>query len=419
MVFRQWGVFVFATIEGDWTVISPVMPTYARAPFEFERGEGSWLIAVDGSRFLDFGAGIAVNSLGHAHPKLVAALEAQARRLWHVSNLYEIPEQRRLAERLTDATFADTVFFTNSGAEAMECCIKAARKYWAAKGEPERNRIITFEDAFHGRTLATISAAGQEKLVKGFGPLLPGFDIVPFGDIAYVEAAIGPETAAIMIEPVQGEGGIRPVPHPFMRALRALCDEHGLLLILDEIQCGMGRSGTLFAHEQAGITPDLMGVAKGIGGGFPLGACLATEEAAAGMVAGSHGSTYGGNPLACAVGNAVVEEIARPEFLDEVKRKSGLLRQRLAELADENSDIIAEVRGEGLMLGLRLQEGVVNGEFVAKGREMGLLTVPAGANVVRVLPPLNISDEDLAEGVARLDATCKAMRDEMRDGAES
>ena len=391
-------------------MISPVMPTYARAPFEFERGEGSWLIATDGSRFLDFGAGIAVNSLGHAHPKLVAALEAQARRVWHVSNLYEIPEQKRLAVQLVDATFADTVFFTNSGAEAMEACIKAARKYWSAKGQPERNRIITFADSFHGRTLATISAAGQEKLVKGFGPMLPGFDHVAFGDIELVKAAIGPETAAILIEPIQGEGGIRPVPHSFMRALRSLCDEHELLLILDEIQCGMGRTGTLFAHEQAGITPDLMGVAKGIGGGFPLGACLATEEAAVGMVAGSHGSTYGGNPLACAVGSAVVAEIARPEFLDEVKRKAGLLRQRLAGLADANPDIIAEVRGEGLMLGLRLHEGTVNGTFVAEARNAGLLTVPAGANVVRILPPLNISDEDLAEGVARLEATCQAMR---------
>jgi acetylornithine/N-succinyldiaminopimelate aminotransferase len=391
-------------------VISPVMPTYARVPLEFERGEGSWLIATDGSRYLDFGAGIAVNSLGHAHPKLVAALEAQARRLWHVSNLYEIPEQKRLAERLVDATFADTVFFTNSGAEAMECCIKAARKYWSAKDQPERNRIITFEGSFHGRTLATIAAAGQEKLVKGFGPLMPGFDHVVFDDLDAVKAAIGPETAAIMIEPIQGEGGIRPVPREFMRALRAICDEHGLLLILDEIQCGMGRTGTLFAHEQAGITPDLMGVAKGIGGGFPLGACLATEEAAAGMIAGTHGSTYGGNPLACAVGNAVVEEITAPGFLDDVKRKAGLLRQRLAELADAHPDIVAEIRGEGLMLGVRLHETTVNGDFVAAGRANGLLTVPAGANVVRILPPLNIADDDLAEGVARLDATCRAVK---------
>ncbi|MGR3718161.1 MAG: aspartate aminotransferase family protein [Thermohalobaculum sp.] len=391
-------------------MISPVMPTYARAPLEFERGEGSWLIATDGSRFLDFGAGIAVNALGHAHPKLVAALETQARRLWHVSNLYEIPEQRQLAERLVDATFADTVFVTNSGAEAMECCIKAARKYWHHKDQPERNRIITFEGAFHGRTLATISAAGQDKLVKGFGPLLPGFDHVAFGDIEAVKAAIGPETAAILIEPIQGEGGVRPVPHAFMRELRALCDADGLLLILDEIQCGMGRTGTLFAHEQAGITPDLMGVAKGIGGGFPLGACLATEEAAVGMVVGAHGTTYGGNPLACAVGNAVMAEIATPEFLDEVKRKAGLLRQRLAELADAHGDIIAEIRGEGLMLGLRLHEGTVNGDFIVAARAQGLLTVPAAANVVRVLPPLNIADEDLAEGVARLDATCRAVK---------
>ncbi len=393
-------------------MISPVMPTYARAPLEFERGEGSWLIATDGSRFLDFGAGIAVNSLGHAHPKLVAALEAQARRVWHVSNLYEIPEQRRLAERLVDATFADTVFVTNSGAEAMECCIKAARKYWHHKDQPERNRIITFEGAFHGRTLATISAAGQDKLVKGFGPLLPGFDHVAFGDIEAVKAVIGPETAAILIEPIQGEGGVRPAPHAFMRELRALCDADGLLLILDEIQCGMGRTGTLFAHEQAGITPDLMGVAKGIGGGFPLGACLATEEAAVGMGGGAHGTTYGGNPLACSVGNAVMAEIATPDFLDQVKRKAGLLRQRLAELADAHGDIIAEIRGEGLMLGLRLHEGTVNGDFIVAARAQGLLTVPAAANVVRVLPPLNRADEDLAEGVARLDATCRAMKAE-------
>jgi acetylornithine/N-succinyldiaminopimelate aminotransferase len=391
-------------------VISPVMPTYARVPLEFERGEGSWLITTDGSTYLDFGAGIAVNSLGHSHPKLVAALEAQARRLWHVSNLYEIPEQKRLAERLVDVTFADTVFFTNSGAEAMECCIKAARKHWAAREQPERNRIITFEGSFHGRTLATIAAAGQEKLVKGFGPMMPGFDHVPFDDIEAVKAAIGPETAAILIEPIQGEGGIRPVPRDFLRALRALCDEHGILLILDEIQCGMGRTGTLFAHEQAGITPDLMGVAKGIGGGFPLGACLATEDAATGMVAGSHGSTYGGNPLACAVGNAVMAEITAPGFLDDVKRKAGLVRQRLAELADAHPDIIAEIRGEGLMLGVRLHEGTVNGDFVTAGRANGLLTVPAGDNVVRILPPLNITDEDLAEGVARLDATCRAVK---------
>lgn len=390
-------------------MISPVMPTYARAPLEFERGEGSWLIATDGSRYFDFGAGIAVNALGHAHPKLVAALEAQARRLWHVSNLYEIAEQKRLAEKLVDATFADTVFFTNSGAEAMECCIKAARKFWHHKGEPGRNRIIAFEGSFHGRTLATISAAGGEKLVNGFGPLVPGFDHVPFGDIEAVKAAIGPETAAVLIEPVQGEGGIRPAEHAYLRAIRAVCDEHGLLLILDEIQCGMGRTGTLFAYEQAGIEPDLMGVAKGIGGGFPFGACLATEEAAAGMVAGTHGSTYGGNPLACAVGCAVMDEIATPGFLDEVKRKGALLRQRLAELADRHGDLIEGIRGEGLMQGIKLRESTTSADFVAAARNKGLLTVPAAENVVRILPPLNLSDEDLAEGVARLDATCTAV----------
>jgi acetylornithine/N-succinyldiaminopimelate aminotransferase len=386
------------------------MPTYARAPLAFERGEGSWLIATDGTRYLDFGAGIAVCALGHAHPKLVAALERQARRVWHVSNLYEIPEQKRLAERLVEATFADTVFVTNSGAEAMECCIKAARKYWHDKGQPGRHRIITFEGAFHGRTMATISAAGQEKLVKGFAPLLPGFDQVPWGDLAAAEAAIGPETAAILVEPIQGEGGIRTAPDGFLRGLRRLCDKQGLLLILDEIQCGMGRTGTLFAHEQAGITPDLMGVAKGIGGGFPLGACLATEAAASGMTVGAHGSTYGGNPLACAVGNAVLDEVLAPGFLDGVKRRAGLLRQRLAQLADAHSDVVAELRGEGLMLGLKVRDSLKNADLVAAARDQHLLTVPAGDNVVRVLPPLNVADNEIAEGVARLDAACTALR---------
>lgn len=389
-------------------MIAPVMPTYARAPLEFERGEGSWLTATDGTKYLDFGAGIAVNALGHAHPKLIAALEAQARRVWHLSNLYEIPEQRRLAERLTDLTFADTVFFTNSGAEAMECAIKTARKHFAAKGEAQRHRIVTFEGSFHGRTLATISAAGSEKLTAGFGPLLPGFDILPFGDHDALQAAIGPETAAILVEPVQGEGGIRPVPFDCLRGLRALCDQSGLLLIFDEIQCGVGRSGTLFAHEQAGVTPDIMAVAKGIGGGFPLGACLATEHAAAGMTAGTHGSTYGGNPLACAVGAAVLEEVATPDFLAEVARKAALLRQRLAELVDSHESI-AGVRGLGLMLGLCIAGAYKNGDFVAKAREAGLLTVPAAENVVRILPPLNAADEDIAEAVRRLDAAASAL----------
>ncbi|MBY8976719.1 aspartate aminotransferase family protein [Rhodobacteraceae bacterium NNCM2] len=382
-------------------MIAPVMPTYARAPLEFERGEGSWLTTTDGRKYLDFGAGIAVNALGHAHPKLVAALETQARRLWHVSNLYDIPEQKALADLLVANTFADTVFFTNSGTEAMEGCIKAARKYWSAKGE-DRTEIITFDGSFHGRTIGAISAAGSEKLTAGFGPMLPGFVHVPFGDHDALKAAVGPKTAAIMIEPIQGEGGIRPVPAQELRFLRELCDESGALLILDEIQSGMGRTGHLFAHEAAGITPDLMGIAKGIGGGFPLGAFLATEDAASGMVAGTHGSTYGGNPLACAVGRAVLEEVSQPAFLEAVRDKARFLRQKLAELADDHPEI-AEIRGEGLMIGLRIAEGTTNLSIVEAGRAAGILTVPAADNVIRLLPALNISEEELAEGVRRLD----------------
>jgi len=391
-------------------VIAPVMPTYARAPLTFERGEGSWLITDKGERYLDFGAGIAVNCLGHAHPKLVEALEAQARRLWHTSNLYQIPGQQALAERLVEVTFADTVFFSNSGAEAMELAIKMARKYWAAKGE-DRHKIITFEGCFHGRTIATISSAARNaKLVDGFGPLLEGFEILDFGDHDALRAAAAqPDVAAIMIEPVQGEGGIRPVPHQCLRGLRDLCDAHGLLLIFDEIQTGVGRSGALFAHELAGCTPDIMGVAKGIGGGFPMGACLATEAAAAAMSAGTHGSTYGGNPLAMAVGAAVLAEVTAPGFLDDVKRKAGFLRQRLADLADSHPDLIAEVRGEGLMLGIRWHQGTSVGDAVNAAYDQKLLTVPAGANVMRILPPLNASDEELGEAVARLDAACHAL----------
>ena len=392
-------------------MIAPVMPTYARAPLAFERGEGSWLMTAEGERFLDFGAGIAVNCLGHAHPKLVEALESQARRVWHVSNLYDIPRQQELADKLVASTFADTMFFCNSGAEAMELAIKIARKYWSAKGQPERHEIITFDGAFHGRTIATISSAyTNPKLVDGFGPLLPGFKQVPFGDHDAVKAAIGPQTAAIMIEPVQGEGGIKPVPHQCLRGLRELCDEHGILLIFDEIQCGVGRTGTLFAHEQAGVTPDIMGIAKGIGGGFPLGACLATEDAAQGMVPGTHGSTYGGNPLGCAVGCAVLDEVLAPGFLDEVKRKAGHLRQRLAELADTNPDMIEEVRGEGLMLGVRFKEGTAAIDVVNAAYEGKMLTVPAAENTVRLLPPLNVTDEELSECVSRLDAACQLVK---------
>lgn len=388
-------------------MISPVLPTYARAPLSFTEGAGPWLFDDSGARYLDLGAGIAVNALGHAHPRLVEALERQARKLWHTSNLYRVPNQEKLAQMLVDATFADTVFFGNSGAEAVECAIKMARKFHYEAGHPERTRIVTFEGSFHGRTLATISAAGSEKLTKGFGPLLPGFDHVPFGDHDALKAAVGPETAAILIEPVQGEGGIRPVPPQCLRGLRELCDENGILLIFDEIQCGMGRTGKLFAHEWAGVAPDIMAVAKAIGGGFPLGACLATERAASGMTAGTHGSTYGGNPLACAVGIAVMEIIADPAFLDEVRRKAGLFRQKLEGLVAAHPKVLKGVRGEGLMLGLECV--APNTDVVKAGYDAQVLTVPAADNVVRLLPPLNLTDAELAEAVARLDAACTAL----------
>jgi acetylornithine/N-succinyldiaminopimelate aminotransferase len=388
-------------------MISAVLPTYARAPMRFIKGEGSWLIDEDGSRYLDLGAGIAVNALGHADPRLVEVLKSQAENLWHTSNLYHIPNQEKLAEQLVAATFADTVFFTNSGAEAMECAIKMARKYFSHHDQPERNKIIAFLDAFHGRTLGTIAAAGGEKLLKGFGPQLEGFVHVPFGDLAATEAAIDAETAAILLEPVQGEGGIIPADDAFMKGLRALCDEHGLLLIMDEIQCGMGRTGKLFAHEWSGITPDIMAVAKGIGGGFPLGACLATERAAVGMVAGTHGSTYGGNPLACAVGSAVVAIVSDPAFLDGVNRKAGLLRQKLEGLVAAHPEVFEAVRGAGLMIGLQCK--VTNMDVVKAGYDQHLLTVPGGQNVVRILPPLTITEDELAEAVNRLDRAADAI----------
>ncbi|MEM7178106.1 MAG: aspartate aminotransferase family protein [Pseudomonadota bacterium] len=389
-------------------MIAPVMPTYARAPLEFERGEGSWLTTTDGRTYLDFGAGIAVTALGHAHPKLVQALEAQARRLWHVSNLYDIPEQKALADKLVALTFADTVFFTNSGTEAMEGCIKTARKYWSHQGQ-NRTEIVTFEGAFHGRSLGAISAVGADKLVAGFGPMLPGFVQLPFGDLEAVKAAVSARTAAVMVEPIQGEGGIRPASVQFLRGLREVCDATGALLIFDEIQAGMGRTGHLFAHEAAGITPDIMGIAKGIGGGFPLGAFLATKDAASGMVAGTHGSTFGGNPLACAVGKAVLDEVATPEFLEAVRQKGIFLRQKLAELADNHPEIV-EIRGEGLMIGLRIAEGASNLAIVEAGRAAGVLTVPAAENVVRLLPALNISEDDMVEGVRRLDQAMASTR---------
>ena len=383
-------------------MIASILPTYSRAPLTFVSGTGSWLVEQDGRRFLDLGAGIAVNALGHAHPALVAALTEQAGALWHVSNLYNIPAQQKLADALVAQTFADTVFFTNSGTEACELAVKMARKYWYDKGTPERSEIITFSGAFHGRSSAGIAAAGSEKMTKGFGPLLPGFTHLEFGDHEALQAAVSDQTAAIMVEPIQGEGGIRPLPDVCLKGLRELCDTHGILLILDEVQCGMGRTGKLFAHEWAGITPDIMMVAKGIGGGFPLGAVLATENAASGMTAGTHGSTYGGNPLACAVGAKVMEIIADDAFLAEVNRKAALMRQKLEGLIAAYPDVFESVRGSGLMLGLKCKAN--NAEFVKAGYGQGILTVPAADNVVRLLPALNIADEDIAQAVTRLDA---------------
>ncbi|MFQ1699033.1 aspartate aminotransferase family protein [Loktanella agnita] len=386
-------------------MIAPILPTYNRAPLTFTSGEGSWLVEADGRRFLDLGAGIAVNALGHAHPALVAALTGQANALWHVSNLYNIPAQQRLAEMLVDKTFADTVFFTNSGTESCELAVKMARKYWYDKGQPDRTGIITYSNSFHGRSSAGIAAAGSEKMTKGFGPLLPGFIHLEFGDLTATEAAMDDSVAAVLIEPIQGEGGIRSVSDDDLRALRALCDTHGVLLILDEVQCGMGRTGKLFAHEWAGVTPNIMMVAKGIGGGFPLGAVLATEDAASGMTAGTHGSTYGGNPLACAVGAKVMEIIADEVFLAEVGRKAGLFRQKLEGLVASHPEVFEEVRGAGLMLGLKCK--VANSDLVKAGFDQGLLTVPAADNVIRLLPALNIPDADIGAAVDKLDAAAR------------
>ena len=357
-----------------------------------------------GERYLDFVSGIAVNVVGHAHPHLAAALKAQADKLWHTSNLFKIPEGERLASRLTSASFADTVFFTNSGAEALECAIKMARKYHAANGQPERYRLITFEGAFHGRTLATIAAGGQKKYLEGFGPKVEGFDQVPFADHAALQAAIGPETAGILIEPIQGEGGVRVVPSQCLRGLRDLCDQHGLLLIFDEVQTGIGRTGNLFSYERSGIAPDIMALAKGIGGGFPMGACLATIEAGKGMVAGSHGSTFGGNPLAMAVGNAVLDLVLAEGFLQQVGLLSLIARQRLAEIKDMYPNVIDAVRGEGLMLGIKTH--VANSEVVSALLRQNMLAVGAGDNVVRLLPPLNIDEATLSEGLNRIERAC-------------
>jgi acetylornithine/N-succinyldiaminopimelate aminotransferase len=386
-------------------MIPSVLPTYNRTPLSFVKGEGSWLWAEDGRRYLDLGSGIAVNALGHAHPALVQVLTEQARKLWHVSNVYTIPEQERLAQLLTDQTFADTVFFTNSGTETAELAIKMARKFHHDAGQPERVEIIAFEGAFHGRSTGAIAAAGSEKMVKGFGPLMPGFVHLKWpasdADHAAIRAAITDRTCAVIIEPIQGEGGIRVVPDQCLKGLRDLCDQTGTLLIFDEVQCGMGRTGRLFAHEWAGVTPDIMMVAKGIGGGFPLGAVLATERAASGMTAGTHGSTYGGNPLGCAVGAKVVELISDPAFLTEVGRKGALLRQGLESLVARHPQVFEAVRGEGLILGLKCKPAPA--DVVKAGYEAGILTVAAADNVLRLLPALNIPDADIAEALTRLD----------------
>lgn len=384
--------------------------TYNRAPLRFERGEGVWLFTEKGERYLDFAAGIAVNSLGHAHPHLVETLKSQADKVWHLSNLYEIPGQEELSRRLCEATFADRVFFTNSGAEALECAIKTARRYQYAKGHPERFHIITFEGAFHGRTLATIAAGGQAKYMEGFGPKAPGFDQVPFGDLDALLAAITDETAGILIEPVQGEGGLRPVPKEFMVKLREICDEKGLMLILDEVQCGVARTGKLFAYELSGITPDIMAIAKGIGGGFPLGACLATQEAAAGMQPGTHGTTYGGNPLAMSIGNAVLDVVLGEGFLQHVNDVALVFRQGLEGLKDRFPEVIEDIRGTGLMLGIKTR--IPNTEFLAIARDEHLLTVTAGDNVVRILPPLTVTAEEVREGLARIERVAERLQAE-------
>ncbi len=388
-------------------MITPVLPTYARTDLEFERGEGPYLMTAGGERYLDFGAGIAVNAFGHAHPALIAALTDQAGKVWHTSNIYRIPGQEQLARRLVGATFADTVFFTNSGAEALECAIKMARKYHAAGGAPERYELITMEGAFHGRTLATIAAGGQQKYLEGFGPAMPGFPQVPFGDLKALKAAIGPATAGILIEPIQGEGGIRVLPFEDMRRIRAICDEAGILLVLDEVQTGIGRTGKLFAHELSGIAPDIMAIAKALGGGFPVGACLASEVAARGMTAGTHASTFGGNPLAMAVAGAAMELALNEDFLPHVRMLGLKLRQKLAMLADRFPRIVETVRGEGLMIGIKCR--VPNTDLVAAAREQKLLTVGAGDNVVRLLPPLIIEESHLDEAMEKLEAACGAL----------
>ena len=395
---------------------SSLLPTYARAKLAFERGEGAWLTSTEGERFLDFGAGIAVVSLGHAHPHLVKTLSAQAQKLWHVSNLFEIPQAELLGRRLTEASFADLVFFTNSGTEAIEAAIKTARKYHFVSGHPEKFQIITLQGAFHGRTIAAVAAGGNPKYLEGFGPTPEGFDQVPFRDLAALKAAIGSQTAAILVEPIQGEGGIRVIPLAQLQAMRKFCDEHGLLLIFDEVQTGMGRTGKLFAYEHAGITPDIMALAKGLGGGFPLGALLATREAGKGMTLGTHGSTFGGNPLATTVGNAVLDIVLAEGFIDHVARMGMVLKQGLTELKARHPGVIAEIRGEGLMLGIAARGPVQ--DFVAAALAEKLILIPASENVARLLPPLIVGEAEIAEALVRLEATALRLEKDYRGAAE-
>jgi acetylornithine/N-succinyldiaminopimelate aminotransferase len=394
---------------------SHLLPVFARVDLGFERGEGAWLVANNGERYLDFTSGVAVNALGHCHPHLVAALQEQATRLWHMSNLFKSPDGERLAARLCEASFADFVFFANSGAEAMECAIKITRKHHAAKGHGERYRIITFEGAFHGRTLATLAATGSAKYLEGFGPPMDGFDQVALGDLDAVRKAIGPQTAGILIEPLQGEGGVRAAPPSFYKALRQLCDDNGLVLIFDEVQTGMGRTGELFAYKRLGVAPDVMPLAKALGGGFPIGACLATADAAAGMTPGSHGSTFGGNPLAVAAANAVLDVMLKPGFFEHVRKMSLLLKQKLAAVIDRHPAVLAEVRGEGLLIGVKAV--VPSADLVTALREQHLLTVGAGDNVVRLLPPLIVSEAEIEEAVQRLDRACAALSANQREQA--
>jgi len=386
---------------------SHLLPVFARVDLAFTQGEGCWLTATNGERYLDFTSGVAVNALGHAHPHLVAALQAQATKLWHMSNLFKSPDGERLAARLCEQSFADFVFFCNSGAEAMEGVIKLVRHHQFSKGRGERYRIITFEGAFHGRTLATLAATGSAKYLEGFGPPMDGFDQVAHGDLEAVKKAIGPATAGILIEPVQGEGGVRSAPVSFFKALRELCNEHGLLLAFDEVQTGMGRTGDLFAYKRLGVTPDVMSLAKALGGGFPIGAVLASTEAAAGMGPGSHGSTFGGNPLAVAAANAVLDVMLKPGFFDHVQKMSLLLKQKLASVVDRYPSVLSEVRGEGLLVGVKAV--VPSGDLVTALRAQKLLTVGAGDNVVRFLAPLIVSEAEIEHSIQSLERACASL----------